>query len=110
MADKIQFYLDENVPSAVAHGLRLRGVEVVTTPDAGHLGASDTAQLSLAASRNWVPCTQDADFLALHQQGTPHAGLVYAPQWTPIGDVVRGLRLIHDLLTPEEMRGRVAFV
>ena len=110
MANNIGFYMDENVPSAVTHGLRLRGVEVVTTQDAGLIGASDEAQLNLAASQDRVLFSQDADFLGLHQQGLAHAGLAYAPQWMSIGDLVRGLLLIHDVLTPEEMRGRVEFL
>ena len=102
--------MDENVPSAVTSGLRLRGVDVVTTQDAGMLAASDEAQLTRAASLERVLFSQDADFLTLHQQGLAHSGLAFAPQWTPVGDVVRGLLLIHDVLTPEEMRGRVEFL
>jgi len=107
---KVKFYTDEHVSPAAINGLRLRGVDIVTTQEHGLLGASDEAQLRLAASLERVFVTQDADFLALHQQGFVHAGLAYAPQWTPIGDLVRGLLLIHDVLTPEEMRGPVEFV
>jgi hypothetical protein len=66
--------------------------------------------LELATSLERVLFTQDADFLALHRQGLAHFGLAYAPQWTPIGELVRGLLLIHDVLTAEEMRGRVEFI
>jgi hypothetical protein len=110
VATEIQFYMDENVPAAVTNGLRLRGVDVLTSHEAGMLGANDEAQLELATSLERVLFTQDADLLALHRQGLVHAGLAYAPQWTPIGELVRGLLLIHDVLTPEEMRGRVEFI
>ena len=54
--------------------------------------------------------TQDAGFLAWHQRGVPHAGIAYAHQQAPIGVVVRGLFLIRDVLTAEEVRGRVEFL
>ena len=110
MASDIQYYMDENVPLAITHGLRLRGVDVLTTQDAGMLGASDQDQLTLATTQGRVLFSQDADFLVLHQQGIAHAGLAYAPQWTPIGDVVRGLLLVHDVLTPDEMKSSVHFI
>jgi hypothetical protein len=102
--------MDENVPAAVTNGLRLRGVDVVTTQDTNMLGASDQAQLELATRLGRVFFTQDADFLGLQRQGFEHAGIAYAPQWTAIGDLVRGLLLIHDVLTSEELRGHVEFV
>ena len=37
----IRFHLDEHVPNSVAHGLRLRGIEVSTTVDVGLQGAED---------------------------------------------------------------------
>lgn len=51
--------------------------------------------------------TQDADFLRLHAEGVPHAGIVYARQGTSVGDVIRGLMLIRQVLTAEEMAGHV---
>jgi hypothetical protein len=110
MATEIRFYMDDNVPSAVTHGLRLRGVDVLTTEDADMLGASGEERLALAASQERVLFSQDTDFLVLHQQGNEHAGPVYAPQWTSIGETVRGLLLIHDVLTPADMRSYVQFI
>jgi len=110
MAGKIKFYMDEHVPPAVTHGLQLRGVDVLTTQDAAMLGAEDEAQLHLATGQERVLFSQDEDFLALHRKGLPHAGIAHAPQHTSIGDMVRGLLLIHDVLTSEEMRGRVEFL
>lgn len=47
--------------------------------------------------------TQDPDFLRLRGAGVQQAGIVYARQGTPIGDIIRGLILIHQVLEPEEM-------
>jgi hypothetical protein len=35
---RIRYHLDEHVGNAVAHGLRLRGLDVTTTKDAGLIG------------------------------------------------------------------------
>ena len=45
---RIRFQLDEDVPHAVAGGLRRRGIDVATTTDADLLEASDLEQLARA--------------------------------------------------------------
>ncbi|HLF25694.1 MAG TPA: DUF5615 family PIN-like protein [Anaerolineae bacterium] len=102
--------MDEDVPPAVTHGLQLRGIDVLTTKEAGMLGARDEAQLHLATGQGRVLFSQDEDFLALHEQGVSHTGIAYAPQQTFIGAIVRGLLLIYDVLAAEDMRGRVEFL
>jgi hypothetical protein len=97
--------MDEHVPTAVAKGLRRRGVDVVTTQDAGMLGADDDTQLIFATSQSRVIFTQDDDFLRLAA-----AGIAYAPQGTPIGAMVRGLMEISTLLNAEDIVNRVEFV
>jgi len=54
MSRTIRFHLDENVPSAVAEGLRRRGIDVTTTPDAGLMGATDEVQASFALAEGRV--------------------------------------------------------
>jgi len=55
--------------------------------------------------------THDSDFLRLHAHGVAHAGIAYCPQESlTIGEMLRGLALIHDLLTPEEIAGRVEYL
>jgi len=111
MADaQIRFYLDEHVARAVALGLRRRGIDVLTVQEAGLTGESDLSHLALAAVQGRVIFTQDDDFLRLHAQGIPHAGIVYAQRRIPAGDVIRGLVLISNVLTPDEMRNHVEFL
>jgi len=110
MASDIRYYMDAHIPRAVTRGLRQRGVNVHTAQEAGLRTADDLEHLRLAAAQNRVMVSQDVDFLILHKAGVPHAGLVYAPQQTSIGELVRGLMLICDILTPAEMRGRVEFL
>lgn len=110
MAEKIRFYMDEHVPSAVTKGLRVRGVDVLTAQDVSMLEIEDHNHLAFAVEQNRVTFTQDADFLRLHAKGVDHAGIVYVPQQTPIGYIVRGLMLIYQVLEPEEMQNHVEFL
>lgn len=47
----------------MVQGLRQRGVDVVTTPESGMLGASDEEHLRRASAEGRVMVTQDDDFL-----------------------------------------------
>src|SRR5687768_3673746 len=107
MTDKIRFHLDENVDSAVADGLRRRGVDVTMSNDVGLIGARDDAQLEYAVAEERVIFTHDADYFSLAQQ-RDHWGLAYChPEARSIGQILAGLLLIHDCLTPEEMRNHI---
>ena len=65
----IKLYLDENVPEAVALGLRLRGFDVVTVRDTEHKGLSDFEQLQYAASEKRAIFTFNvADFQKIHNE------------------------------------------
>jgi len=54
MSKKLKFYTDEHVPSAVVKGLRLRGVDVLTTKEAKMLGATDEDHLTFAKIKGRV--------------------------------------------------------
>ena len=110
MVQVVRFYTDEHVARAVARGLRERGVDVLTAAQARMLGASDEEHLQLAASEGRAIVTQDDDFLRLHAAGAKHAGIAYAPQGTSIGDIIRGLMLIYQVLDSDEMQGHVEFL
>ncbi|REJ58002.1 MAG: hypothetical protein DWQ58_04040 [Microcystis aeruginosa TA09] len=48
MANKLKFHLDESVSNAIAKGLRMRGIDITTSPEEGLIGASDKEQLGSA--------------------------------------------------------------
>ena len=110
MGQEIRFYTDEHVARAVVNGLRLRGVDVLTVTEAGLLGATDEEHLTRAQNDGRVLFTQDDDFLRLHAAGMEHAGIVYAPQGASIGDIIRGLMLINQVLEAEDMQGHVEYL
>jgi uncharacterized protein with PIN domain len=109
--NNIRFYLDENVANDIAEGLRHRGIDVVTTPEAGNMGLTDEEHLAFALAQNRVIVTQDSDFLILDSQGLPHAGIVYyKPQTRTVKDIISGLLLIYGVLSPEEMHNHIEFL
>jgi uncharacterized protein with PIN domain len=110
MAGQVRYYTDEHVSKAVARGLRERGVDVLTVAEAGMLGASDEEHLARARSEDRVVFTQDVDFLRLASSGVRHAGIAYAPQQTPVGEVVRGLMLIYQVMDAAEMLDHVEYL
>ena len=110
MSQKIRFYTDEPVPKAVIRGLRLRGVDVLTTSEAGMMGASDEEHLERATDENRVLITHDDDFLRLHASGIDHAGIVYTPQQTPTGEMIYGLMLIFQILDDEDMKTHLEYL
>ncbi len=110
MSERVKFYLDEHVNSAVAVGLQRRGVDVLTAQAAQMLGAADEEHLALATRQARVLFTQDDDFLRLHTTGIEHAGIAYVRQNRSIGYIVRGLMLIYQVLTADEMKNRVEFL
>lgn len=110
MRQPIKFYVDEHVAKAVVNGLRQRGADVLTVLEAGLRGASDEEHLARAQTDGCVLFTQDDDFLRLHAGGVTHAGIAYAPQGTSVGDIIRGLMLIHQLLEARDMQAHVEYL
>jgi predicted nuclease of predicted toxin-antitoxin system len=103
--------LDEQIPPALADALRSRGIDVTTTTGVGLIGTGDGEHLAFAANAGRVLITQDADFLRLHAQGTPHAGIAFWRQQTrSLGEVLRRLLLIHAAMSPDDMKNRVEYL
>src|SRR5262245_30194267 len=111
MARTIRFHLDENCPHAIAEGLRRRGIEVTTTPEADLISASDEEQTAYALSERRVIFTLDRDFLRINAQGIPHAGIVYCRQGKRgIGGIIQGLIEIWEIMEPDEMQNWLVYL
>jgi predicted nuclease of predicted toxin-antitoxin system len=111
VAERIRFHLDENVDPDVARALRQYGIDVTTTIEAGLRARSDTAQWAFVAEAHRVIVTHDTDFLRLGSHRRDHPGIVYCDKLNhSIGDIIRNLILIYEVLTPEEIAGRVEYL
>jgi predicted nuclease of predicted toxin-antitoxin system len=73
--------------------------------------ATDAAQLAYARSTGRVLVTHDVDFLRLASASTDHAGIAYCRQnKRSLGEVVRMLVLLYELMTPDDMVGQVEYL
>ena len=106
-----RFYFDEHVPRAVAHGLRHRGVDVLTVQEAGRSGLSDSDQLAFAAAQGRVVMTHDPDYLQLAAAGIEHAGITfcYSTKYEP-GALLQALLIVRAAMSAEEMRNHVEYL
>jgi predicted nuclease of predicted toxin-antitoxin system len=111
MPRTIRFHLDGNCDPRIAAGLRLHGVDVTTSPDAGLLHTPDQDHFAYALAQGRVIVTQDTDFLRRAAVGQESMGIAfYASRSHSIGQVIRGLLLIWEVYEPEEMRNRVEYL
>ena len=111
MAERIRFHLDEHIDPAIARGLRRQGIDVTTTVEAGLLSRSDQVHLDYARTSQRVLVTHDADFLRLAGQGSHHSGIVYCHKTAhSVGEMIRRLIFLYEVLTAGEIQGRVEFL
>lgn len=111
MPRTIRFHLDENCPHAIAEGLRRRGIDVTTTPEADLMSATDEEQTAYALAEGRVVFTQDQDFLRIHGTGIPHAGIAFCRQGKQsIGGIILGLVEIWEVMEPNEMRDWLVYL
>jgi hypothetical protein len=111
----LYFYFDQHAPAAIAHALRLRGVDVIQAFADGYDRAEDERLLVRATTLGRVLFTQDEDLLALaHRYQTENrhfAGVVYAHQMrVSIGQCIADLEIISKASSAEEMANRVEFL
>jgi hypothetical protein len=111
----LPLYIDHNVPSQIAAGLRKRGVDVITCLDDGTTTLDDDLPLDRATSLGRVLFTQDEDLLAIaqHRQQTSRefSGVAYAHQLNiSIGQAIHDLELLAKVYEPADMRNRVEYL
>ena len=110
MANAVPLYFDENMQGAVLIQLRRRGIDIVTVQELGLRGASDESHIDRAREMQRVICTNDQDFLRLISSGIPHAGLVFGSPQTTIGDWVKSLELLCEVMTLKDMENHIEYL
>lgn len=110
----LSVYADECVDARIVDALRRGGVDVATAADGGLLGASDSVHVEKATAFGRVIISADQDFLCLASElmaaGTPFPGLVFITPRAPIGEAVRGILLVVEVLEPADMVNHVEWV
>lgn len=74
------------------------------------LRAADEDHLALAVSQGRVMVSRDKDFTRLNARGVKHNGIVFYRQRTSIGDLVRGLLLIYQVLDSAAMEDHMEYL
>ena len=111
----IKLHMDVHVRQAVTQGLRLRGVDVVTSQEDGTITVDDDILLDRATALGRALFTQDEDLLAeatrRQRSDIPFAGVVFAPQVNvTVGQCVRDLELIAKACEPVDLADRVMYI
>ena len=108
---EIRYHLDEHMHSAVAVGLRRRGIDVTTTVEAGLMRTSDPEQLAFALAQRRVFVTRDRRILRSVVEGVSHAGIVIARSGRGvIGPTVLALAHMHRRVSSEQMMNVVEYL
>lgn len=111
----LSLYMDHHVHASITDGLRLRGIDVVTTRDDGTSDWDDEDVLRRATDVGRALFSQDRDLLVIAHQwqktGREFAGLIYAHQLEiTIGQAVRDLELIATACDASDMKNRIEFL
>jgi hypothetical protein len=109
---KVGFYFDEHINPAIARGLRLRGVDVLTVQDDRKLGATDDAILARATELGRVVLASDTDYISLarraERSGLAAAGVVFVPFGSvSIGRIIDDLEVIAGASDISEWQNRI---
>ena len=109
------FYLDVHIPRAIVHGLRLRGVDLLTAREDGTERFADDAILARATSLGRILVTSDHDFLAIgdawQTAGRQFSGIILVhPLRVSIGAAVKDLELIGKAAESVDLANRIEFL
>ncbi len=111
---RIKLYLDEDVPLSFGEALNNRGVDILSTQDAGNKGFTDLEQLLFAAQDKRVIISHNKkDFIQLHKHcleiKTQHHGIVLTDQ-LPIGVLLKRFMKLWFTVDSEDMINRLEFL
>ncbi len=114
---EIRLYIDEDAcETAVVKGLRARGIDVLTTLQAGRSATDDQNQLSFATEQKRAIYSFNVrHFAKLHgewlSQSLEHYGIiVLCDQDLSVGEKIRRLAELVGCLTSEEIVNRIEYL
>lgn len=112
---ELSFYFDENVKAEILHGLRQRGVDVLTTQEDGRRKTFDELLLVRANELNRLLFTHDEDFLKIasswQKQNKSFRGIFYVHQLSMTARVcIDELELVAKACRADEFENRVIYL
>ncbi len=110
----ITLYLDEDVDPLLAHVLRERGVDCLSTKEARNLGCSDVQQLAFSVSHGRVLLTFNVkDFIRLAQEsartGRHHAGIIVSDH-LPFRELLRRVLVLLQRQANSDLRNTLLWL
>lgn len=111
---RISLYLDEHVQISLAKALRARGVDVLTTQDAGNIGFRDAEQVIFATEQQRSLLTYNKrDFAKIHYEwmglGRQHAGIILSDQLA-VGILLRRFMKLYFSVESDKMTNRLEYL
>jgi predicted nuclease of predicted toxin-antitoxin system len=108
----LPLYMDHNLHEAITRALVARKVNCLTARDDNAAQFDDEALLRRASELGRVVVTHDTDFLRIAsawlREGKVFNGVIFMPLLRlTIGDAVRDLELMAEILEPAEMINQV---
>jgi hypothetical protein len=105
-------YMDVHVPASITAGLRLRGLDVLTSQEDQTDTSSDEELLRRATLLGRIFFSQDEDLLqvaaAYQRSGTTFSGVIYAHQMSAgIGILVSDLEVVLKCCSASELESHV---
>jgi hypothetical protein len=89
-------------------------VDVLTAREDGHRQVADEVLIDRCQVLDRVIVTHDKDFFsiaaALQRQGTRFAGIVWAPNYVSIGEMIDDLELLAVALTDAEVESQLHYL
>lgn len=108
----MRIYADENIEKSIIEGLRRRKVEVISAKELGYAGKPDEFHIKKALELKAVILTHDIDFLRIATtSGLSHRGIIFShSKEVSIGQCLRGVELIVNVLTDKDMENHIEFL
>lgn len=108
----MKIYADENIETSIIDGLRRRRITVHSAVELGYRGKSDKFHLSKAEELDAVVLTHDVDFLMMASSpDVIHRGIIFShSKNVSIGECIRGVELIANVLSDRDMRNHIEFL
>lgn len=108
----MRIYADENIEKSIIEGLRRRKVEVISAKELGYAGKPDEFHIKKALELKAVILTHDIDFLRIATtSGLSYRGIIFShSKEVFIGQCLRGVELIVNVLTDKDMENHIEFI
>lgn len=108
----MKVYADENIEQSIIEGLRRRKIEIISARELGYIGKSDVFHVKKATDSKAVVLTHDVDFLKIASRSDiRHYGIIFShSKDISIGQCIRGVELISNILTEKEMKNHIEFL